>query len=1099
MPTFSYAQAAKGLVSSTPAQSNAEKQSKPASPSNGQMLDDVPSHESNATMTQLSSKEQMDPLGNRKLPTENESNKGIPSGASSPSVATASTETLPKEDDMSLTPNGSSDSTWDKQSERSVSVSKSNQAPEGGAEETAENGTKNVTNLKDLKPASIPAVNIWQKRLEAQEAKAKANAAMKSTSPSSKAVPSKTPATQSGSESRPESSKSNSRRKSSESFLDKKKPGDAPKKGSARGHRVAPESDSTEPLPPVGDAASWPTPQLAQGQEHLRAQEKIDRAERVDRAKPVSSRSHGKEKWMPVPYVPTAVFTTPLPPAARRGGRAARGGRESSASHTHGHNVDSERQNSGSSRAGNSKHPPVTDRRTASDSKPVPGAKSNGISTSFDERHSSLNEGRASGSKDTEETYVAKENHSQINGAEPQYRPDFKSFTKSQDQLNGPVSQASRQGAHHGEGQPRYSQSTERRFESGPRSADPFRESNSFTARDRELGRDRDYQRGDLHREREYSREHRGEPRSERGRGSYRGRGGHSTYGTQNTPFHSAPLAQHPFSTPKNFSFNNERHRMQPGGAQNGSQGNGRVGLRSPSINPAVYASAPYPLQTDFTSMYGYPQMPQAPMTAVPYQPYMEQYSLMSMISMQLEYYFSVDNLCKDLFLRRHMDSQGFVLLSVIAAFKRIKSLTEDLELLRLVCRQLKNVEFRPGEDGLDRIRKRDKWEQWVLSMDMRDPSAQNEGPPPATTLSSTNFDSLNENGITTQQDGLSNITNGPAHATASTSPPTDPLSSDALNNHVPARSAKLSSTAAEFSPLAPSATSSEHVSEENPVSENTFPDEQVGNLVIVVRKPGIPDPTQSPVHRPPSRSFSNGFVDGYKAAHGQLSAGNRSSFVPHGILPASERSAIHPTPFTMAAVLIESSADLDQRRRAAGLTNSSLVKSSVQVGGQTPSFWIKSKNNTPIESLSTDLVHESYTIFRKQALDKRLSDSSSETPVDMDVLYQFWSHFLVRNFNSRMYDEFRSLAFDDISSRNSSTGLQYLIKFYAGILSSDKVIPDGIARDLVSLVQSEMNTNEKPTFGQLRRAWRDGAFNLKSRKKVDGLLDESLRAELER
>ncbi|OCK78937.1 hypothetical protein K432DRAFT_279072, partial [Lepidopterella palustris CBS 459.81] len=44
------------------------------------------------------------------------------------------------------------------------------------------------------------------------------------------------------------------------------------------------------------------------------------------------------------------------------------------------------------------------------------------------------------------------------------------------------------------------------------------------------------------------------------------------------------------------------------------------------------------------------------------------------------EYYFSVDNLCKDMFLRKRMDSKGFVLLSVIAEFNRIKQLTPDIE-----------------------------------------------------------------------------------------------------------------------------------------------------------------------------------------------------------------------------------------------------------------------------------------------------------------------------------------------------------------------------------------------------------------------------------
>lgn len=99
---------------------------------------------------------------------------------------------------------------------------------------------------------------------------------------------------------------------------------------------------------------------------------------------------------------------------------------------------------------------------------------------------------------------------------------------------------------------------------------------------------------------------------------------------------------------------------------------------------------------------------------------------------MYREYYFSVDNLCKDMYLRKHMDSQGFVRLAFIASFKRIKNLTEDYELLRHSSRQLKNADYQFSEDGQDRVRPRDKWEQWVLPLDQRDPSAQNDGYMPA-------------------------------------------------------------------------------------------------------------------------------------------------------------------------------------------------------------------------------------------------------------------------------------------------------------------------------------------------------------------------------
>ena len=97
--------------------------------------------------------------------------------------------------------------------------------------------------------------------------------------------------------------------------------------------------------------------------------------------------------------------------------------------------------------------------------------------------------------------------------------------------------------------------------------------------------------------------------------------------------------------------------------------------------------------------------------------------NVMPLVLTQLEYYFSIDNLCKDVFLRKHMDSQGFVFINVIAGFKRMQHLTLDLEVIRAACDESRHVNFVVGEDGLERVRRLEGWRHWILPMEDRDES----------------------------------------------------------------------------------------------------------------------------------------------------------------------------------------------------------------------------------------------------------------------------------------------------------------------------------------------------------------------------------------
>ncbi|RDW76348.1 La domain family [Aspergillus mulundensis] len=719
---FSYAQAAKGVASTQPSKTPSESTT-PLSKSEDQTSEsfqtsadvETPKTDVAADVDNTTEKEVSEP-------------KAEASETASPDAATAQTSMTSKESEKSSTQNGISESTWDKQSQTSGS-DKENAAAEGTEGKSSEKKKKEKPAPKELKPAALPAVNIWQQRKEAQEAKVKANPASNAAAKVSKP----TSETSSVSEDNQDQPKTGSKKK-----------GDSSKKGDGV------KGQESAPVPPVADAALWPTPQGAQGEEKKKTQEKSEKTEKSPVIRP-----HGKEKWTPVPYVPTAVFNTPLPSAARRGGRSARGGRDTTRNGSHGAGAADK---SFPSQATSAKQTAAADRgrnepnSTRANSLPAPSRRSNSADNGSTDARKTQVPDRTRGPKglDNGNTAAGK----QINGeafsrhAKP-FPKNHEGFQKGGDYAKNPnLSVDTYNGARSGP--------NERRFENGPKSAD-------FA----NLHSDR--------KDREFTRE----PRAERGRGSHRGRGGgHAGYnGTQTSHFPNNHMAPQSYMHPKSFGYNDRRGPQQHGLA-NGSRGHAMT-MRSPSLPNSSSMYNMYPsFPADMNPMYGYQQVQPGPMSAIPFQPYMESWSVMSMITLQLDYYFSVDNLCKDIYLRKHMDSQGFVALNFIANFKRVKQLSEDFELLRHASRQLKAAECFTGDDGVDRLRPRERWEQWVLPMEQRDPSAQNAGPVPST----------GQNESTVPQSQLDGATNGFVPKSA------------LPNGTAPSKTA-LSSAAPEFSP----------------------------------------------------------------------------------------------------------------------------------------------------------------------------------------------------------------------------------------------------------------------------------------------------------
>ncbi|KAI0136276.1 hypothetical protein BJ170DRAFT_677157 [Xylariales sp. AK1849] len=744
--TFSYAQAARGKVSAPPpapqsvasqAASTTSSQSQEAAgtstssapPSNAPSTTSN-DHDANETTPQQSV--QPDSTGKSDMETATQQSK---ESDSSHTTTAAEASPLPIHDGKKNSTETSTHSTERRgkapaSSARASDVSDNRKSRKGkkarGAEKDSEQDQANETEKEretqipkaQLSEAPIPTVNIWQQRAKEAQTKAVPAAPSRTTT-----KPSNNPSSNSA-DAKQRSVASNASdatvvqsESSSHVAKHQKRTNDAtrdgnelpPRRTAPRGSRAG-EKVASGSLPTVADASSWPTPVSAATPEHGsqdKSEKQVENDESKEEPKPKS-----KTKWTSMPYVPTAVFETKFPERSARGSHrgGSRGGRESGIRGSH----------AGAASAVDRARPAAPVKlSTNGPQEQANEAGPDGRSGSLPPHHAKRGSVDASTSRDGRKAPV-------------EATMETAKSTAAQIHLTNGTDESSKQSL---------GDSAFATLNQQPVSSSALGSVEERTEKSTSLpGVPKD---GAAHsaKESNYHGNGNGKPdgtaREQRSRGGQRGRGGHTggangqghhhvhaSYPPNGQPYPmqgNMPPRQNPYpaSGPPQMAYGtsfppqvSSGHRSSnPRNNSNAASNYNRPSSGRNSRAAPIHSPANFQLDPSQQTTSGFPGQPNY---------YFEQ-GIMQMVGQQLAYYFSDANFIKDLWLRRHMDSQGFVFLDVITNFKRMQELSPDTNLVRAVCLGHPDIELViGGEDNRERIRRRRDWESWVLPRGQR-------------------------------------------------------------------------------------------------------------------------------------------------------------------------------------------------------------------------------------------------------------------------------------------------------------------------------------------------------------------------------------------
>lgn len=397
------------------------------------------------------------------------------------------------------------------------------------------------------------------------------------------------------------------------------------------------------------------------------------------------------------------------------------------------------------------------------------------------------------------------------------------------------------------------------------------------------------------------------------------------------------------------------------------------------------------------------------------------------------------------MYLRKHMDSDGFVKLSFLMGFQRVQLHTKDIGVLRDVCLESPEITLAFGQDDYY-VRRKDGWENWVLKEEDRHESARR--------------DQRDWHIDPRQRKHIGAALTPPGEMSASAEPffPGSGNMAPIYYSHAnppygyPGPMSSLSATVPEFSP-SPHNTLAPFNESVPPFTPDDFSDADIDLLMLVSKRLGTGDNSPVPQETSPHR--------------------------PNGADAASIGERLQSTVLGNGDGVYD---DSGRSSRSNGDVSHYARKSQPD-----DIDWFKTGYNEETNMIT----HRSYSEVRAQALKQREAGSVGKNN-DLMTLYKFWSHFLVGKFNASIYQEFKTLALRD-ADQGQRSGVEYLFMVYERSLKIRGVVGYEVINDFIELVKLDASHGESLGVDKLRRLLANPELKEEFRAAVESLIDNDL------